>query len=104
MSETINSFGQINKTAYLHLKNYTILIYLLTECVTYQFICNVVYDVRVVQPPSLILPPTLNIDTWLSLKVRQVEVVSENANKEFTSSKRKNLKHITSHRILKCNI
>lgn len=51
-------------------------------CVTCQFICNVVYNVGIVQPPSLILPPTLDVDTWLPLKVRQMEVVPVNSNKK----------------------
>lgn len=57
---------------------------------TCQFICNVVYNVGVVEPPSLVLPPTFDVDTRLPLKIRQVEVVSENTNEEYTSSKRKN--------------
>lgn len=50
---------------------------------TCQFICNVVYNVGIVQPSSLVLPPTLDVDTRLPLKIRQVEVVSEDTNKEL---------------------
>lgn len=50
---------------------------------TCQFMCDVVYNVGVVQPPSLVLPPTLDVDTRLPLKVRQVEVVSEVTNNTF---------------------
>lgn len=44
---------------------------------TCQFICNVVYNVGIVQPPSLVLPPALDVDARFPLKIRQVEVVSE---------------------------
>lgn len=45
--------------------------------VSCQFVSDVVYDVGVVQPPPLVLPPALDEDTWLPLKIRQMEVVSE---------------------------
>lgn len=47
-------------------------------CVTCQFICNVVNDVGIVQPPSLILPPAFDVEARLSLEIGQVEVVSGN--------------------------
>lgn len=56
---------------------------------TCQFICDVVYDVCIVQPPSLVLPPTFDVDARLPLEIRQVEVVSEDTNKEYISSKRR---------------
>lgn len=56
---------------------------------TCQFICDVVYDVGIVQPPSLVLPPTFDVDARLPLEIRQVEVVSEDTNKE-SSKRRKN--------------
>lgn len=43
---------------------------------TCQFICNVVYNVGIVKPPSMVLPPALDIDARLPLKIGQVEVVS----------------------------
>lgn len=43
---------------------------------TCQVISNVVYNVGIVQPPPLILPPTLNVNTWLPLKIWQMEIVS----------------------------
>jgi len=48
---------------------------------TCQFICYVVYNVGVVQPPSLVLPPALDVDARLSLEIRQVEVVSDDTKK-----------------------
>lgn len=63
------------------------LIKLLVKCMTCQFICNLVYDVGIVQPPSLVLPPTLYVDTRLPLKIRQVKVVSADVNKGYISSK-----------------
>lgn len=50
---------------------------------TCQFMCNVVYNVGIVQPPSLVLPPALDVDTRLPLKIRQVEVVSDDTNNTF---------------------
>ena len=47
----------------------------LHQTATCQFVCQVVYDVGVVQPPPVVLPPALDVDAGLPLKVRQVEVV-----------------------------
>lgn len=47
----------------------------LEKCLTHQFISNVVNDVRIVQPPFLILPPAFNVDAGLPFKVGQVKVV-----------------------------
>lgn len=44
---------------------------------THQLICEVVYDVGVVQPPPVVLPPALDVDAGLPLEVWQVEVVPE---------------------------
>ena len=57
---------------------------------TCQFMCDVVYNVGVVQPPSLVLPPTLDVDTRLPLKVRQGEVVSEVTKKDISTKWGKN--------------
>ena len=49
--------------------------------------CNVVNNVGIVQPSSLVLPPALDVNTRLSLKVGQVEVVSEDTkHKKRTST------------------
>lgn len=45
---------------------------------TCQFISDVVDNVGVVEPSPLILPPTLDVNARLPLKVRQMEVVSKN--------------------------
>lgn len=42
---------------------------------TDQLVCNLVHDVGIIQPAALILPPALDVDAGLLLKVRQVEVV-----------------------------
>lgn len=52
---------------------------------TCQFMCYVVYNVGIVQPPSLVLPPALNVDARFPLKIRQMVVVSE-YNKEYIST------------------
>lgn len=44
---------------------------------TCQFIRHVIYNIGVVQPPSLVLPPVLDVDTWFPLKIRQMEVASD---------------------------
>lgn len=43
---------------------------------TCQFISNVVNDVGIIQPPSLVLPPALNVNARLPLKIWQMEIVS----------------------------
>lgn len=43
---------------------------------TCQFICDVVYNVGIVKPPFLVLPPALDVDARFPLKIGQVEVVS----------------------------
>lgn len=42
---------------------------------TDQLVCNLVHDVGVIQPAALVLPPALDVDAGLLLKVGQVEVV-----------------------------
>lgn len=51
---------------------------------TCQFISNVVNNVGIVESSSLILPPTLDENARLSLKVRQMKVVSMNSNDNLT--------------------
>lgn len=43
----------------------------------YQFICNLVDDVRVVETSSVILPPALDVDARLLFKIWQMEVIAE---------------------------
>lgn len=43
----------------------------------YQFICNIVHDVRIIKPSSLVLPPAFDENTGLPLEIGQVEIISE---------------------------
>lgn len=42
---------------------------------TNQFVCNFIYHIGIVKSSSLVLPPALDVDTWLLFKVGKMEVV-----------------------------
>lgn len=42
---------------------------------THQFVSNLVHDVCIVETPSLVLPPALDVDAGLLVKIGQVEIV-----------------------------